>query len=170
MGIPSVELPDGTVKMIPEGNDNYEALNMGCLMCYPSYTSRLSDVTFGKTMSEEWGWNDVICRNHEAGNVLAEMESQGHIESKDNVDGGDELLQSLIEAEVFNVDAIGYSDYLVTGCFSPDPTSSQMMNRKGGTIKGKTRLRLIQAVRKSSFYEPVVAARIAKNMFVPKLS
>ena len=169
MGIPSVELPDGTVKTIPGGNNNYEALNMGCLMCYPSYTSRLSDVTFGKTMSEEWGWNDVICRSREAGGILDEMENQGFIESKDSVDGGDELLESLLEAEVFKVDAMGYSDYLETGRFSPDPASSEMMNRPGGKIKGKTRLRLIQAVRKYSFYEPSVSARESKSLFVPKL-
>ncbi len=170
MGIPSVELPDGTVKEIPDGNSSYDALNMGCLLCYPSYTSRLSDVTFGKTMSEEWGWNDVICRNREVDDILTEMENKGLIESKDKEGGGEELLESLLEAEVFRVDALGYSEYLETGCFKPDETSSEMMNRPGGTIKGKTRLRLIQAVRKYYFYEPVVAARKAKKIFVPELT
>jgi hypothetical protein len=65
---------------------------------------------------------------------------------------------------------MGYSEYLETGFFKPDPVSSGMMSRPGGTIKGKTRLRLIQAVRKYSFYEPVVSARKEKGVFVPKLA
>ncbi len=44
-----------------------------------------------------------------------------------------------------------------------------MMNRPGGTIKGKTRLKLIQSVRRYAFYEPIVAARRAKNIYVPQL-
>jgi len=168
-GIPSVELFDGTIKAIPEGNRDFSSLNPGCLLCYPSYTSRLSDVTFGKTMSEEWGWNDVICRNSDIDDMLKDMEHKKHIETRDPEDGGTELLQSLLDAEVFKVDATGYAAYLETGAFSPDETATAMLNRPGGTIKGSNRLRLIQAVRKYSFYEPAVSARKKKAFFVPEL-
>ena len=168
-GIPSVELFDGTIKAIPEGNRDFSSLNPGCLLCYPSYTARLSDVTFGKTMSEEWGWNDVICRNSIVDDMLKDMENKKHIETRNPEDGGDELLQSLLEAEVFKVDATGYAGYLDTGIFIPDETATAMLNRPGGTIKGRNRLRLIQAVRKFSFYEPAVSARKKKGFFVPEL-
>lgn len=170
MGTPSVELLDGTIQTIPGGNDNFESLSPGCLLCYPSYTSRLSDVTFGKTMSEEWGWNDVICRSKDVDEILTKMEARGVIESKKAQSGGDELFKSLLEAEVFKIDALGYAHYLETGKFSPDQTATAMLNRPGGTIKGETRLKLIQAVRKYAFYEPAVSAREAKNIFVPKLT
>ncbi|MEI6126206.1 MAG: Coenzyme F420 hydrogenase/dehydrogenase, beta subunit C-terminal domain [Pseudomonadota bacterium] len=169
-GIPTVELFDGTLKEIPDGNLNFSALNPGCLLCYPSYTSRLSDVTFGKTMSEEWGWNDVISRSGKVDAVLQEMEVQGLIEMRDAADGGEEMLQSLLEAGVFSLDAIGYAAFLETGSFKPDEMATAMLNRPGGTITGTNRLRLIQAVRKYSFYEPAVAARQAKGIFVPELS
>ena len=168
-GIPCVELFDGAIKEIPGGNENFSSLNLGCLLCYPSYTARLSDVTFGKTMSEEWGWNDVICRSRRVDELLHDMEAKKLIEARDTVDGGTELLQSLLEAEVFKVDAIGYAAYLETGKFSPDQTASAMLNRPGGTISGRNRLTLIQAVRKYSFYEPAVAARKNKGIFVPEL-
>lgn len=167
--VPSVELFDGTIKAIPSGNDSLEPLNLGCLLCYPSYTARLSDVTFGKTMSEEWGWNDVICRNKRVDGILTEMENKGLIESKETEDEGDEIFESLLEAEVFKLDAIGYSHYLATGKFSPDQTATSMMNRPGGTIRGETRLKLLQAVKKHSFYEPAVSAREEKNIHVPRL-
>jgi coenzyme F420-reducing hydrogenase beta subunit len=169
-GIPSVELLDGAIREIPDGNTNFSALNLGCLLCYPSYTARLSDVTFGKTMSEEWGWNDVICRSRKVAGLLGEMEGRGLIETKDPVDGGAEMLESLIEAQVFSVDATGYAAWLETGSFSPDEMATAMLNRPGGTITGANRLRLIQAVRKYSFYEPAVAARRAKGIFVPELA
>ena len=168
-GIPSVELFDGTIKAIPEGNRDFSSLNPGCLLCYPSYTSRLSDVTFGKTMSEEWGWNDVICRNSRVDDMLKDMEHKKHIEIRDPEDGGTELLQSLLDAEVFKVDATGYAAYLETGAFNPDETATAMLNRPGGKIRGSNRLRLIQAVRKYSFYEPAVSARKKKAFFVPEL-
>lgn len=169
-GNPTVELPDGTIVPVPATNENFDSLNLGCLLCYPSYTSRLSDVTFGKTMSEEWGWNDVVVRNMEADRILTEMENKGVIETRAAEDGGNEILESLLEAEVFKVDAVGYSDFIETGRFKPDETSAEMSrNRTGSTIKGKTRMRLIQAVRKYSFYEPAVSARKAKDIFVPKL-
>jgi coenzyme F420-reducing hydrogenase beta subunit len=169
-GVPSVELFDGTIKAIPEGNSDFSSLNPGCLLCYPSYTARLSDVTFGKTMSEEWGWNDVICRNSNVDDMLKDMENKKHIETRDPEDGGTELLQSLLDAEVFKVDATGYAGYLETGAFSPDEAATAMLNRPGGTIKGTNRLRLIQAVRKYSFYEPAVSARKRKGVFVPELT
>lgn len=169
MGIPSIELFDGTIKQIPGGNDNFSSLSLGCLLCYPSYTARLSDVTFGKTMAEDWGWNDVICRSQTANKLLAEMEAKKFIETQDTVDGGAELLQSLLDAEVFSLDAVGYATYLDTGVFSPDQAASAMLNRPGGSITGKNRLRLIQAVRKYSFYEPAVLARKKKDLFVPAL-
>ncbi|MCX5904196.1 MAG: Coenzyme F420 hydrogenase/dehydrogenase, beta subunit C-terminal domain [Proteobacteria bacterium] len=169
-GIPSVELFDGTIKEIPEGNTNFSALNLGCLLCYPSYTARLSDVTFGKTMSEEWGWNDVICRSKKIAGLLQEMEGRGIIETRTPVDGGTEMLESLLEAQVFSVDAMGYATFVETGSFSPDEAATAMLNRPGGTITGTNRLRLIQAVRKYSFYEPAVAARKAKGVFVPVLT
>jgi len=169
-GIPSVELFDGTIREIPEGNTNFSALNLGCLLCYPSYTARLSDVTFGKTMSEEWGWNDVICRSRKVAGLLQEMEGRGLIETRDPVDGGTEMLESLLDAQVFSVDATGYAAYLDTGSFSPDETATAMLNRPGGTITGTNRLRLIQAVRKYSFYEPAIAARKARGLFVPELA
>ena len=168
-GVPSVELFDGTIREIPDGNMNFAALNPGCLLCYPSYTARLSDVTFGKTMSEEWGWNDVICRSRKADAILQEMEAQGLIETRNTTDGGEELLQSLLEAEVFSLDAIGYAAFLETGSFKPDEMATAMLNRPGGTITGTNRLRLIQSVRKHSFYEPAAAARKAKGLFVPEL-
>jgi sulfite reductase (coenzyme F420) len=168
-GIPSVELPDGAVQEIPDGNTNFQALNPGCLLCYPSYTARLSDVTFGKTMSEDWGWNDVICRSSTVDTVLQEMESQGLIELRAAAEGGSELLESLLEARVFSLDAIGYAAYLETGSFEPDETATAMLNRPGGVITGVNRLRLIQAVRKYSFYEPAKAARKAKGLFVSEL-
>jgi sulfite reductase (coenzyme F420) len=168
-GIPSVELFDGTIKEIPDGNTNFTALNPGCLMCYPSYTARLSDVTFGKTMSEEWGWNDVICRSSTADAVLQEMQSGGVIEMRPAADGGTELLESLLEAQVFSLDALRYAAYLETGSFEPDETATSMLSRPGGTIAGTNRLRLIQAVRKYSFYEPAAAARKTKGLFVPEL-
>jgi hypothetical protein len=57
------------------------------------------------------------------------------------------------------------------GEFSFDETAAETMkNRSGGTIKGKNLLKLIQAVRMHSFYEPAVTARKAKNIFVPKLT
>ncbi len=170
MGTPSVELFDGTIQTIPGGFDNFASLSLGCLLCYPSYTVRLSDVTFGKTMSEEWGWNDVICRSKEVDEILTEMDERGAIESKNAQSGGEELYRSLLEGEVFKVDALGYAHYLETGEFKPDQTSTAMLNRPGGTIKGETRLKLIQAVRKYAFYEPTVSARKAKNVFVPKLT
>lgn len=43
------------------------------------------------------------------------------------------------------------------------------LNRPGGTITGKNRLKLIRAVRKYTFYEPAVNARKAKGLFVPGL-
>ncbi len=168
-GIPSVELFDGAIREIPGGNMNFQALNPGCLLCYPSYTARLSDVTFGKTMSEEWGWNDVICRSSAAEAVLQEMRSRGMIEMRPAADGGAELLESLLEAQVFSLDALGYAAYLETGSFEPDETATAMLNRPGGAIAGANRLRLIQAVRKYSFYEPAAAARKAKGLFVPAL-
>ena len=169
-GKPTVELPDGTIRPVYGANQNFDALNVGCLLCYPSYTSRLSDVTFGKTMSKEWGWNDVICRSEEVDGILTEMENKGLIENKNTEDGGDELLASMLEAEIFKMDAMGYSNYLETGSFSPDETAAEMLsNRPGGTIKGETLMKLIQAVRKYSFYEPAVSARKAKNIFVPRL-
>ena len=168
-GIPSVELFDGAIKEIPDGNTNFSALNQGCLLCYPSYTARLSDVTFGKTMSEEWGWNDVICRSSTVDAILHEMETKGLIKTRAVEDGGSELLQSLLEAQVFSLDAIGYAAYLETGSFAPDETATAMLNRPGGAISGVNRLRLIQAVRKYSFYEPAAAARKAKGVFVPEL-
>jgi coenzyme F420-reducing hydrogenase beta subunit len=169
LGIPSVELFDGTIKEIPGGNTNFSALNLGCLLCYPSYTARLSDVTFGKTMSEEWGWNDVICRSKKIAALLQEMAGRGLIETRSPVDRGAEMLASLLEAEVFSVDAAGYAAYLETGSFSLDEIATAMLNRPGGTITGTNRLRLIQAVRKYSFYEPAVAARRKKGVFVPLL-
>lgn len=169
-GVPSVELFDGTIKEIPDGNSDFTALNPGCLLCYPSYTARLSDVTFGKTMSEQWGWNDAICRSTKADAVLQAMEGQGLIEARDPADGGHELLQSLLDAGVFSRDAIGYAAFLETGSFKPDDMATTMLNRPGGTITGCNRLRLIQAVRQYSFYEPVVAARKAKGIFVPELT
>jgi coenzyme F420-reducing hydrogenase beta subunit len=168
-GMPSIELFDGSIKEIPGGNDNFSALNLGCLLCYPSYTARLTDVTFGKTMSEEWGWNDVICRSREVDRLLKKMEAKKLFEVRDTVDGGSELLESLLEAEVFKLDAVGYAQYLDTGEFSPDLTATGMLNRPGGTITGKNRLRLIQAVRKYAFYEPAVSARKQKGVFVPEL-
>lgn len=168
-GIPSVELFDGAIKEIPDGNTNFAALNPGCLLCYPSYTARLSDVTFGKTMSEEWGWNDIISRSSTVDAVLEEMEVRGLIKTRAAEDGGSELLHSLLEAQVFSLDAVGYAAYLETGSFEPDETATAMLNRPGGTITGANRLRLIQAVRKYSFYEPAVAARKAKGIFVPEL-
>ncbi len=169
-GIPSIELFDGTIKAIPEGNRDFSALNPGCLLCYPSYTARLSDVTFGKTMSEEWGWNDVICRSSKIDTLLKEMEAKELIETQEPKDGGGELLQSLLDADVFKVDAAGYAAYLETGTFNPDEAATAMLNRPGGTIRGRNRLRLIQAVRKYSFYEPAVAARTRKGVFVPVLT
>jgi hypothetical protein len=120
-------------------------------------------------MSEEWGWNDVICRNKRVDGILTEMENKGLIESKETEDEGNEIFESLLEAEVFKLDAMGYSHYLETGEFSPDQTATLMMNRPGGTIRGKTRLKLIQAVKKYSFYEPAVSARKEKNIHVPRL-
>ncbi len=87
-GNPAVELLDGTVKRVPGANRNFSALNLGCLLCYPSYTARLSDVTFGKTMSEEWGWNDVICRNQEVDALLVAMQKMNLIETREAEDGG----------------------------------------------------------------------------------
>jgi len=168
-GIPSVELFDGTIKEIPGGNQNFAALNPGCLLCYPSYTARLSDITFGKTMSEEWGWNDVVCRSSKAASALDAMEEQGLIVTKNPSDGGGELLDSLLDGGVFSLDAIGYEAFLETGSFRPDDTATAMLNRPGGTITGTNRLRLIQAVRKYSFYEPAVSARKKKELFVPDL-
>ena len=92
------------------------------------------------------------------------------IETRDPVDGGTGMLESLLEANVFSVDATGYAAYLETGSFSPDEMATAMLNRPGGTITGTNRLRLIQAVRKYSFYEPAVAARKAKGLFVPELT
>jgi hypothetical protein len=40
-------------------------------------------------------------------------------------------------------------------------------NRPGGTIRGISLMKLIQAVRKHAFYESAVTARKAKKMFVP---
>lgn len=169
-GIPSVELPDGTVREISGGNTDFSVLHPGCLLCYPSYTARLSDVTFGKTMSPVWGWNDVICRSRKAGAVLREMEARSLIEIRPAPRGGEELLESLLEAAVFSLDAIGYAAFLESGTFQPDETATSMLTRPGGTISGITRLRLIQAVRRHSFYEPAVAARRAKGLFVPQLT
>jgi len=167
-GNPSVELLDGTVKRVPDANRNFSALNLGCLLCYPSYTARLSDVTFGKTMSEEWGWNDVTCRSREVDAILHEMEKNNFIETREAGDGGGELLASLLEAGVFRMDAAGYAPYLETGSFSIDETTAEMLeNRPGGTIRGISLMKLIQAVRKYAFYESAVAARRAKNIFVP---
>jgi len=168
-GNPMVELLDGSIKPVTGANRNFSALNLGCLLCYPSYTARLSDVTFGKTMSEEWGWNDVICRNKEVDGILKDMEVGHRIETRDAEDGGGELLASLLEAGVFKMDAAGYAHYLETGNFSIDETTAAMLeNRPGRTIKGVNLMKLIQAVRKYAFYESAVAARRAKNVFVPQ--
>ncbi len=167
-GNPAVELLDGTVKLVPGANRNFAALNLGCLLCYPSYTARLSDVTFGKTMSEEWGWNDVTCRNKEVDVILDEMKEKNRIETREAGDGGGELLAALLEAGVFTIDAAGYAHYLERGTFSIDETTAEMLeNRPGGTIKGISLMKLIQAVRKYAFYESAVAARTAKGVFVP---
>ena len=96
--------------------------------------------------------------------------ARGLIETRTPVDGGTEMLESLLEAQVFSVDAMGYAAFVETGSFSPDETATAMLNRPGGTITGTNRLRLIQAVRKYSFYEPAVAARKAKGVFVPVLT
>ncbi len=169
-GNPTVELPDGTIKPVPCANQNFAVLNLGCLLCYPSYTARLSDVTFGKTMSVEWGWNDVVCRSKHADDILAEMHNRGVIETRPSKDGGSELLEGLLGAGVFKIDAAGYAHFLETGNFKIDEVADEMMrNRQGGTIAGANLLRLIQAVRKDSFYKPAVAARREKNMFCPEL-
>jgi coenzyme F420-reducing hydrogenase beta subunit len=167
-GNPAVELLDGTMKHVPGANRNFSALNLGCLLCYPSYTARLSDVTFGKTMSEEWGWNDVTCRNKEVDGILDDMQAKNLIETREAEDGGGELLMTLLEAGVFKMDAAGYGHYLETGNFSIDETTAEMLeNRPGGTIRGISLMRLIQAVRMYAFYESAVAARRAKSVFVP---
>jgi hypothetical protein len=101
--------------------------------------------------------------------VLKEMEAKGLIEIQEPKDGGGEILKSLLEAEVFKVDAPGYAAYLETGTFNPDEAATAMLNRPGGTIRGRNRLRLIQAVRKYSFYEPAVSARKRRGVFVPEL-
>jgi hypothetical protein len=101
--------------------------------------------------------------------LLKEMEAAGLLETQKPEDGGGELLQSLLAAEVFKVDAPGYAAYLETGAFNPDEAATAMLNRPGGTIRGRNRLRLIQAVRKYAFYEPAVAARKKKGVFVPEL-
>jgi coenzyme F420-reducing hydrogenase beta subunit len=168
-GNPAVELLDGTVKRVPGANRNFSALNLGCLLCYPSYTARLSDVTFGKTMSDEWGWNDVICRNRDVDDMLAAMEKGQLIETREAEDRGGELLATLLEAGVFHMDAAGYAHYLEKGDFSIDETTADMLeNRPGGTIRGISLMKLIQAVRRYAFYESAVAARRARNVFVPE--
>jgi coenzyme F420-reducing hydrogenase beta subunit len=168
-GNPTVELLDGTVQPVPGANRNFSALSLGCLLCYPSYTARLSDVTFGKTMSEEWGWNDVICRNRDVDDILASMEKCRLLETREVEDKGGELLAMLLEAGVFQMDGAGYAHYLETGNFKLDETTAEMMgNRPGGTIRGISLMKLIQAVRTHAFYESAVAARRARNVFVPE--
>jgi hypothetical protein len=120
-------------------------------------------------MSEEWGWNDVICRNRDVDDMLAAMEKGQLIETREAEDRGGKLLAALLEAGVFHMDAAGYAHYLEKGHFSIDETTADMLeNRPGGTIRGISLMKLIQAVRKYAFYESAVAARRARNVFVPE--
>jgi hypothetical protein len=67
------------------------------------------------------------------------------------------------------MDGAGYAHYLETGNFKLDETTAEMMgNRPGGTIRGISLMKLIQAVRTHAFYESAVAARRARNVFVPE--
>ncbi len=169
-GIPTVELFNGE-KIAFQYSGDSKSLSLGCLLCYPSYTAKLSDITFGKTMTETWGWNDVISRSKKADEILKEMKKLGKMEIQPIVNGGDELLNGLLEAKVFSQDAFGYAHYLKTGNFQHDETTAGMLTRRdGGTIKGINRLRLIQAVRKNTFYEIVVNERKKTGIFTPRLT
>jgi len=169
-GVPTVELFNGEKVTFPYSGDT-KSLSLGCLLCYPSYTAKLSDITFGKTMTETWGWNDVISRSKKADEILKEMKELGKMEIQPLVNEGNELLDGLLEAKVFKQDAFGYAHYLKTGKFQPDETIAGMLTRgDGGTIKGINRLRLIQAVRKYTFYEIVVEERKKAGIFTPQLT
>jgi coenzyme F420-reducing hydrogenase beta subunit len=170
-GTPAVELPDGTIRSDFADPGNLDSLNLGCLLCYPSYTAPLSDLTTGKTMTEAWGWNDAIPRSREIDELLKEMEAEGKLETSEPPKGGEEILEGLLEAQVFKTDAMGYGEYLKTGNFKPREGSTSMLGGgQGGTIKGVTRLRLIQAVRQFAMFEPAMKAREEHGVFVPKLT
>lgn len=148
---------------------DFSVANIGCLCCYPSYSAKLADITFGKCMSEEWGWNDIITRSEETDTIISEMEKEGLIKVK-NVDmGKSELLEALLEANVFEVDSIGYGRYLDTGEFESAPPSGQMMLEQGkeSSIKAVNRIRLIQAVKRDAFYKIVKSEREKRGIFNP---
>jgi len=165
-------LPDGKkIEDFGEGGD-FDSLNLGCLLCYPSYSAKLSDITFGKCMIEEWGWNDVISRSEKADRILREMIEQKILEVIPlNKDERSEILEGLLEANVFKYDTIGYGEFLKTGKFnSTIPLGGSPMDRgSSGSIKGLNRLRLIQAVKRDSFYEIVKQEREKAGMFIPEL-
>ena len=153
-----------------EGSD-FDSLNLGCLLCYPSYSAKLSDITFGKCMIEEWGQNDVISRSEKADRVLKEMIDNKILEVQPLKDEKSEILEGLLEANVFKYDSIGYGEFLKTGRFATTnlPGGSPMEKGSSGSIKGINRLRLIQAVKRDSFYEIVKQERKKSGIFMPEM-
>ena len=170
-GLPIAELFSGEKIEFDQSDSNFKSLSLGCLLCYPSYTAKLSDITFGKTMTEEWGWNDAISRSKKADEVLSEMKESGKMETRPILSAGDELLNGLLDGKVFSQDAFGYAHYLKTGNFQLDEATGAMLRgQRGGTIKGINRIKLIQAVRKHTFYETVVKERKKAGIFTPQLT
>lgn len=151
--------------------DNFDSLNLGCLLCYPSYSAKLSDITFGKCMTDEWGWNDVISRSEKTDRVLKEMIDNKILEIIPLKDEKSEILEGLLDANVFKYDAIGYGEFLKTGKFSSTIPlgGSPMETGSSGNIKGINRLRLIQAVKRDSFYEIVKQEREKAGIFMPEM-
>jgi len=164
-------LPNGQkIEDFGEGGD-FDSLNPGCLLCYPSYSAKLSDITFGKCMIEEWGWNDVISRSEKADRILEEIINKGILEVIPLKNEKSEILEGLLEANVFKYDAIGYGEFLKTGKFKADiPLGDSPIKRgSSGTIKGINRLRLIQAIKRDSFYGIVKQEREKAGLFIPEL-
>jgi len=150
--------------------EDFSNSNLGCFLCYPSYSAKLSDITFGKCISEEWGWNDVIVRSEKCDNIISEMEEKGLITIKAAENEKSEILEALLEANVFEVDAVGYGGFLDTGKFEGSlPGTSPMPQQEGSSIKGINRIRLIQAVRRDSFYKIATAERKKRGIRNPIL-
>lgn len=171
-GKPVARLKDGSeIDDFGEMGD-FAVANIGCLSCYPSYSAKLSDITFGKCISEEWGWNDIFTRSLRTDAIINEMEKEKLIVSHVVPKEKSEILEALLEANVFEVDSVGYSQFLETGTFLSAPPTGQSMLRQGSesSIKGINRLRLIQAVKRDSFYKIVKTERKKRGIFNPDFS
>ena len=171
-GKPVARLKDGSeIDDFGEMGD-FSVANIGCLSCYPSYSAKLSDITFGKCISEEWGWNDIFTRSLRTDEIINEMEKEGLIITRTVKKEKSEILEALLEANVFEVDSVGYGQFLDTGEFQSAPPTGQSMLRQGSesSIKGINRLRFIQAVKRDSFYKIVKAERKKREIFNPDFS